>query len=147
MDPRSKFLYLGDDLSGITLFGIDWASGQLALYGSWLPAPDFPTAMAVDPKGKFLYATNLINDEIFGYIIDSATGALTGMSNSPFSTGNMGTDIAFDPEGKFAYVATNNSNISAYAIDPATGVLTPLGGSPYPVAGGASSIAIVKITY
>lgn len=147
MDPQSKFLYLGDDFSGITLFGIDWASGQLALYGSWLPAPDYPWAMAVDPKGKFLYATDVYGDEIFGYIIDAATGALTGVFNSPFSIGNNGTDIAFDPEGKFAYVATGASNISAYAIDPATGVLTPLSGSPFPVAGGAYSIAIVKITY
>ena len=56
--------------------------------------------------------------------------------------------IAFEPEGKFAYV-TNMvfGNVSAYAIDPATGVLTPLSGSPFPVAGGAYSIAIVKITY
>jgi 6-phosphogluconolactonase (cycloisomerase 2 family) len=147
MDPRSKFFYLGDDFSGITLFGIDWASGQLALYGSWLPAPDYPWAMAVDPKGKFLYATDVYGDEIFGYIIDSATGALTGVFNSPFSIGNNGTDIAFDAEGKFAYVGTGSSNMYAYAIDPATGVLTPLSGSPFPVAGGSYSIAIVKITY
>jgi 6-phosphogluconolactonase (cycloisomerase 2 family) len=148
MDPRSKFLYVGDDSSGITLFGIDWASGHLALFGSWLPAPDYPWTMAVDPKGKFLYATDLYGDEIFGYIIDAATGALTGVLNSPFATGNSANDIAFDPEGKFMYVANSTaSNISACAVDPATGVLTPLGGSPFPVAGGAYSIAIVKITY
>ena len=103
--------------------------------------------MAVDPTGKFLYATDVYGDEIFGYIIDAATGALTGVFNSPFATGSSASDIAFGPEGKFAYVATSSSNISAYAVDPATGVLTPLGGSPFPVAGGAYSIAIVKITY
>ena len=147
MDPQCKFLYVGDDSSGITVFWIDWASGHLALYGAWLPAPDYPFSMAVDPTGKFLYATDVYGDEIFGYIIDAATGALTGVFNSPFATGSSANDIAFGPEGKFAYVATGSSNISAYGVDPATGVLTPLGGSPFPVTGGAYSIAIVKITY
>jgi 6-phosphogluconolactonase (cycloisomerase 2 family) len=148
MDPRSKFLYAGDDLTGITVFGVDWASGQLALYGSWLPAPDVPLAMDVDPTGKFLYATDLIGDEIFGYIVDSATGALTQVIDSPFDAGSSPREIAFGPEGKFAYVVNSvSANISAYAIDPATGVLTPLGGSPFPVAGSSYSIAIVKITY
>jgi 6-phosphogluconolactonase (cycloisomerase 2 family) len=148
MDPRSKFLYAGDDLTGITVFGVDWASGQLALYGSWLPAPDVPLAMDVDPTGKFLYATDLIGDEIFGYIVDSATGALTQVIDSPFDAGSSPREIAFGPEGKFAYVVNSvSANVSAYAIDPATGVLTPLGGSPFPVAGSSYSIAIVKITY
>jgi 6-phosphogluconolactonase len=148
MDPQSKFLYAGDDLSGITVFGVDWASGHLALYGTWLPAPDYPFSMAVDPTGKFLYATDTYGDEIFGYIIDAATGALTGVYNSPFATGSSANDIAFGPEGKFAYVANSGSaNISAYAIDPASGVLTPLSGPPLPVAGSAYSIAIVKVTY
>jgi DNA-binding beta-propeller fold protein YncE len=85
---------------------------------------------------------------MFGYMVDAQTGALTEIFNSPFATGDFPWDIAFDPEGKFAYVTNMAAgNVSAYAIDPATGVLTPLGGSPYPVAAGIIFIAIVKITY
>jgi len=147
MDPQSKFLYACFE-SGITLFLIDWASGHLALFGSWLPAPDRSPRTALDPTGKYVYAIDPLWDRVFGYMVNAQMGALTGIFNSPFATGDCPEGIAFDPEGKFAYITNMTSgNVSAYAIDPATGVLTPLSGSPFPVAGGAYSIAIVKITY
>ena len=61
-----------------------------------------------------------------------ATGALSPVSGSPFSTGSAPIAVVVDPSGKFAYVANNNSNsVSAYSINSATGALSPIGGSAF----------------
>jgi hypothetical protein len=51
------------------------------------------------------------------YTIDSTTGALTQLSNSPFAAGPGSQSVAVDPSGKFAYVANHDfSNVSAYTM-------------------------------
>ncbi|HEU4645661.1 MAG TPA: beta-propeller fold lactonase family protein, partial [Burkholderiales bacterium] len=67
--------------------------------------------------------------------IDGATGALSEIAGSPFAGGGQ---LAVDPTGKFAYVATGG-NVSAYTINATTGALTGIGAfaagaSPYRVA-------------
>jgi hypothetical protein len=84
--------------------------------------------VAVDPSGKFAYVANGLDDNVSAYTIDSTTGALTQLSNSPFAAGGGPTSVAVDPSGKFAYV-TNHlvDNVSAYTIDRTTGALTLVG--------------------
>lgn len=75
---------------------------------------------------KFLYAVNELSNSISAYSINSATGALTPVAGSPFSTPPMPHWIAFSPSGKNAYVVTDNSTVASlvtFSIDKQTGAL------------------------
>jgi 6-phosphogluconolactonase len=84
-----------------------------------------PSALAVDPTGRFVYFTDQAQNEVFGFTIAyTTTGALTAMIGNPFSTGLFPVAITIEPRGKYAYIANFNSNtVSSFSIDPATGQL------------------------
>lgn len=140
IDPSSKFLYTGDS-SGVSAFTIDPLTGALAkVPGSPFAAGTGSSggAVAVDPKGKFVYAIQDDNNSVWAYAINGTSGALTPVPGSPFATGSFTVSISIDPTGTLAFVASNNSgssggsnSISAYTIDPTTGALTPATGSPF----------------
>jgi 6-phosphogluconolactonase (cycloisomerase 2 family) len=80
---------------------------------------------------RFVYVTNRGSNDISGYRIDNATGALTAMNGSPFPAGVSPTWLTVHPSGNFAYVSNDGANsIAAYAIDATNGGLTPIGGAP-----------------
>jgi 6-phosphogluconolactonase len=84
-----------------------------------------PSAIAEDPSARFVYITDQTSNQLYGYL-PAASGALTAMSNGPFSTGLLPVGVTVDPRGKYVYVANaSSSTVSAYAINTATG--TPTG--------------------
>ena len=86
-------------------------------------------------------ATERYDDTITVYSI-GVGGALTNVSNSPFTngTGSAPVGVAVYPSGGYVYVAgAANGTVSAYAYDATTGALTPLTGSTYTVAAGSST--------
>jgi len=96
-----------------------------------------PTALAVDPSGKFAYVANEGCPDAFAgnvsmYVINSTNGTLTS-SGPPVTTGDFGADsVAVDPSGKFAYVANwgegnTAGSVSMYVINGTTGTLTITG--------------------
>jgi len=85
----------------------------------------------VNPASSFFYAASAGNN-LYGYAINAATGALTAMSGSPFSGGGGTWGVVVDPTGSFLYVADATANtVSAFSINSSTGVLTAVSGSPY----------------
>jgi 6-phosphogluconolactonase len=84
-----------------------------------------PSAVVVDPTGRFVYFTDQAQNEVFGFTINYTTnGVLNPMTRNPTSTGLYPVAMTIDPRGKYAYIANFNSNtISSYSIDPATGSL------------------------
>ncbi len=81
--------------------------------------------------GHFAYAVNYGSNDISGYAVDSATGALAEMSGSPFAAGNAPVSLTIHPSGKFAYVSNGGEDtISEYTIDSTSGALAPITGSP-----------------
>lgn len=140
IDPFGKFLF-GTGANVMT-FQIDQNTGALTLSSS-APASSGAVGAAVDPTGKFLYVAD-IGGGLFGYTVNSTTGALTAISGSPFPGTPEGWSVAVDPSSKFAYVANPNpsNSISAYTIDSTTGALTPVAGSPYPTLGCPDSVAV-----
>ena len=156
-DPQSKFLYVAYDgqfsFVYLDFYRVEWATGNLTLAGVWAgggaPGEVTPSSLVVDPSGRFLYLTDSRNDKVFAYAINAASGFLSELAGSPFSTGLSPASMAIEPTGKFAYVANFGSNtVSAYSINSTTGVLTPISGSPFPVTGGQGpcAISIIKIT-
>src|SRR6185503_15174225 len=95
--------------------------------------------------GSFVYVANNINvtGTVSAFKIDTATGALTPVSGSPFVAGANPNSIAVDPSGKFAYVANSaSSSVSAYTIDAGTGALGAVAGSPFFTQFGALARAV-----
>ena len=60
--------------------------------GSPFSAGSVATVMAIEDSARFAYVNNYSAFAILGFGIDGNSGALTGMSGSPFST--VGNPIA-----------------------------------------------------
>lgn len=90
-----------------------------------------PSAIAVDPTGRFVYVTDKTSNEVLGYQIDSTnSGNLTSLASSPFTTGLYPVSITVDPRGKYVYTANYNSNtVSAFSLNLANGSLGGAAGS------------------
>jgi len=98
------------------------SSGTLtAIAGSPFEAGSTPTAVAIDPTGRFLYATDSVQNQVIAYDIQTA-GVLYPLTNGPFATGTFPVGITVDPRGLYIYVTDYNSKqISEYSISQATG--------------------------
>jgi 6-phosphogluconolactonase len=100
---------------------------------------------------KFLYSASSGSDDVSAYAINAATGALTAVTGSPFSTDDAPLFIAANAAGSALYVANQGSasappRLSAYSINATTGALTQVTASPFdlshpPPAAGPSPVA------
>jgi len=128
LSPSGNFLFVSDFLdSYLIVSGVQTLGGFSGTTGN-----------AVDPTGRFLYATDFYGNAIHGFTIDPSTGILTPMPALAWPTGNNPWQIAMHPSGKFLYVV--NGSVWGYNIDSGTGALTPITGSPWP--GGDTYIQI-----
>ena len=97
--------------------------------------------LAAQAQGNYVYVNNQsAANTVSGYSV-SATGALTQLSGSPFSTGGVGANvvcyglnrITLSPVNNLLFVAnTGDRTITSFQINPATGILTRVAGSPFP---------------
>jgi 6-phosphogluconolactonase len=144
-----QFLYVSnnnDPVGGISAYAINQQNGALSpIPGSPVPtgAPGSypgPSAMVVSYGSNFLYValsgSANANNQIAAFSIDSTTGRLTALPQSPFTTGNDPLQMAYVPLAAnvqgFLYTANvQDGTISAFTADNTTGVLTPVNGSPY----------------
>ena len=106
-----------------------------------------PGGLAIDPAGKFLFATEISAGTVAAFTINSATGALTAVQGSPFPASTFPAQAAVDPTGKFLYVSNYNDpagGVSAYTINSTSGALTAIAGSPFPTQafGGPAGLAV-----
>jgi 6-phosphogluconolactonase len=83
--------------------------------------------IALDPSGKFLYASNRGHDSIAIFSVDPAKGTLTLVAHVP-TGGKEPRHFAIDPSGKYLLAENQLSNsIVVFRIDSATGGLKPTG--------------------
>jgi hypothetical protein len=81
---------------------------------------------------SFAYVANQGDGTVSAYKIDSTTGVLSQLSNSPFAARSFPKSVTVDPSGKFAFAANaGDGNVSAYTIDSTTGALSQLSNSPF----------------
>ncbi|MGA2134491.1 MAG: beta-propeller fold lactonase family protein [Bryobacteraceae bacterium] len=155
VSPSGKFLYVPNgDSCDISAFSIDSTTGALtAVSGSPFPtrcvSGTGPQAVAVAPSAQFLYAAGgevtSSTSDVFGFSIDTATGALKAISGSPFPAGEYSAFVAVSSSGKILYSADSlGGKIFGYLINASTGALTPVAGSPFTNAGFPESIALVN---
>jgi 6-phosphogluconolactonase (cycloisomerase 2 family) len=133
--PNTNLVYVAD-AGRIDAFCVDSDTG------SPTPIPGSPFAsgsnpqLAVDPSGKFLYASD--DDDPGGVLAFTVGfgGGLTPISGSPFAipgqTNSNSQPFGIVDTGKFVYTALLATNqIAAFSIDSQTGVLAPVPGSPF----------------
>lgn len=111
---------------GKTSISTDTSGKTVAIgYG----AGTVPSAIAVDPTGRFVYVTDRATNQLYGNVVISG-GILQPMQNSPFATGLLPMAVTVEPRGKYMFVANYNDNtVSAYVINQSTGAPTGAVGS------------------
>lgn len=127
----------------------------IASDGSLSPAPGSPFALenfsdgiAVDPLGRFLYASvrentpTVITDKIQAFSVEPTTGKLNPVPGSPFKTNAEVNGIVVDRSGRFLYGAAFDKCLT-FSIDSSTGTLTKVATSPGPRGGQFGLIAAV----
>jgi len=136
VDPSGKYLYASDDdrPGGVLAFTIAPGGALTPVPGSPFMVPGATTSdyqpYGIVDTGKYAYIVLSGTNQIAGFSIDSATGALTPLSGSLLPTGNGPGPLVFS--GNFLYTVNQlDGTISGYSIDPATGALAGIPGSPF----------------
>jgi 6-phosphogluconolactonase len=156
VDPLGKFAYVASsgnafdcDFGSLLAYTINPTTGALTsttggIIGSGVNGtPEFFNAVAVDPSGKFAYATDAVGEvgnssSVSMYTINATTGALASIGT--IAAGTDPFSVVVDPAGKFAYVTSLGSNdVSMYTIDATTGALASIG----TIAAGTGPVSVV----
>jgi 6-phosphogluconolactonase len=148
--PNGNFLYIamsGNGTAGTQVVGqkIDTTTGALSpIPGSPFTVGNQPAGVAIDPAGKFLFVTNMMDDTVSAFTIDATSGALTAIAGSPFSTGPRSAPflMAVNKSSSLLYVlGANSTSISVFPI-ASSGALTSV--APLNGGGGANGIAVLR---
>jgi 6-phosphogluconolactonase (cycloisomerase 2 family) len=124
MDPKGRFLFVGDQVSGsVASFQINSSSGALTpAPGSPLVDPlTGPVEMDVDGSGNYLYFTQgSVSTYTVEYFIDQNTGALSAAGQFQLIASRVRTE----PSGKYLFaVGSPSGGIDVYSIKSGTGNL------------------------
>lgn len=120
---RPRFAYVanaGDNT--LSIYAVDAQTGLLHPRG-YVPTAEAPSALALHPSGRFLYAIHPDAGQISGYAV-SESGGLAPLAGSPFDTEAGPVSVSADPSGRFIYLAQDDGGLFAYAVDAQSGALT-----------------------
>jgi 6-phosphogluconolactonase (cycloisomerase 2 family) len=90
VDVSGRFLFVANNANtangnSVSAFSIDPDTGVLTpVPGSPFAAAPFPSFVAADPSGQYVYVGLDTNPGIAAFVINQKTGALTPMAGSPF---------------------------------------------------------------
>jgi DNA-binding beta-propeller fold protein YncE len=150
MTPDGRFLYVADSGKGqISVYSVDSVTGNLTeLAGSPVNSPipvgtatSAPAGLSVAASGAYLYAALKGDNQIAGWSLDGATGALTQLACSACDTDSAPTGIATTSDGSRLLVANAGAgSVSRYSL--IAGVPARLRFGTDPAVAGAQSIAI-----
>jgi len=149
MSPTQPFLFVANQTSGdIFVYTVDPGAGGLGTAaGNPAPVPvagtaSNPSAMAISPKGNFLFVANGPQGTVSAFAIGDK-GALTAVPGSPFAlaAGATPVSLAVEHTGRFLYAADPAHNaVLGFAIG-GNGALTAINGSPFAAGSLPSALA------
>ncbi|WP_158820025.1 beta-propeller fold lactonase family protein [Granulicella sp. S156] len=133
--PASIIGFSSDTKTGaLTLLSNSVFSKALNTYQGY-PAGTKPTAIAIEPTSTYVYVTDGIQSNVYGYQIAggaATAGNLTALTNSPFipGTGSYPINLTIDPRGKYLFTANQaSSTVSSFTINLTNGSLGLVGTS------------------
>jgi 6-phosphogluconolactonase (cycloisomerase 2 family) len=133
-DPADKFLYVTDGASN-QMYGFQVQSGgSLVMMPNPFKTDNLPDAVAVDPRGLYVYVANYNGNDVNAYTIDQTTGNATPVSGSTtYAVGTGPICILIEPaEGRYIYTANFLANtVSGLAMNVATGGLSAVQNTPF----------------
>lgn len=110
-DPNSKFLFVGELNTGLRVLSIGTGGSLTEVSGSPYAAGTGPKGVTVDPTGAYVYVLNYGSNNISGFSLNAASGQLTAISGSPFSSGGlMPVAMVSDSSRKFLAVINSGAN-------------------------------------
>jgi 6-phosphogluconolactonase len=134
-DPSSKFLFVGEFNTGLRVLSIGSNGALTEVSGSPYSVGTGPTGVILDPTGSYVYVANKGSNSISGFTLTAASGLLTPISGSPFSSGGQ-LPIALVNDNSKKYLAvinsgsngsTGNSDLQLFKFDTTTnGKLDPV---------------------
>jgi len=107
-DPTSKFLFVAEFNTGLRVFSIGTNGTLNEVTGSPYPTGTGPTGVVLDPTGSYVYVANKGSNNISAFTLTLASGKLTAIAGSPFSSGGQ-LPIAFVNDNQKKYLAVINS--------------------------------------
>ena len=129
--PRLDMAFVSDETgSSITAYAFDPKTGLKPTQTvSSLPAgfakANVPADVKIHPSGKFAWITNRGHDSLAGFAIDSATGRLTALEQTPTEKNPRSIDI--DASGRYLFSGGEDSGkLAVFRVDAETGKLTRL---------------------
>jgi 6-phosphogluconolactonase (cycloisomerase 2 family) len=132
IDANGWYLYtLNKDSQDISVFLIHVKKGQLAeAQGSPVSVAKQPVDIVTDPTARYVYVSNTADKSVNVYRYRTAiTPSIFEIVDygSPFVFEYMPSAVTFDPTGRFAIVAYNEtSQVSVFYVHVSTGALTPI---------------------
>ena len=134
--PSGRFVYAVNELSStVSVYAYGPGSGTLDWRRTVPTLPkDFrgkntAAEIAVDAKGRYLYASNRGDDSLAVFGVDPESGELTPVERVS-SGGRTPRQFAIDPTGRWLFVANQDSHsLNMFGIDPASGRLAATGRS------------------
>jgi 6-phosphogluconolactonase len=124
-DPLSAFLFVAEINSGLRVLSIGTGGSLKEVSGSPYGVGTGPSAVILDTTGSYVYVANKGSANISAFTLTAASGKLTAVAGSPFSSGGV-QPIAMvnDNSKKFVAVINNqatgasgNSDLQVFKFD------------------------------
>jgi 6-phosphogluconolactonase len=107
-NPTSAFLFVAEINSGLREFSIGTNGGLSEISGSPYAVGTGPTGVILDTTGSYVYVANKGSNNISAFSLTVASGKLTAISGSPFSSGGQ-LPIAMINDNSKTFLAVINS--------------------------------------
>src|SRR5262249_12676408 len=108
------------------------SDGALIPAGAPLALDAVPSALALHPRARFLYAALAGASENLAGFAFAADGALKPLAGPSATGGDTPTSLVFESSGRFLYAANAAAgSIAAFSVDARSGALFPVRGSPF----------------
>jgi 6-phosphogluconolactonase len=134
-DPLSAFLFVAEINTGLRVFSIGSGGALNEVTGSPYAVGTGPTGVTLDTTGSYVYVANKGSNNISGFLLTAASGKLTAIAGSPFSSGGV-LPIAMVNDNTKKYFAvinsgsngsSGNSDLQVFKFDATTdGKLDPV---------------------
>jgi len=122
----------------LLVWHVDPTSGALSLAGETSDLPSEPTALAVDPTGRFAFVAGAYDAELATLSIDPDDGILLPVAR----LGGVGAlaSLSVAHRGDYLIGADLSGGLRVFAIQPQSGALSAVAGSPVATGSGTGAV-------